>query len=75
MNKERQAWREKIEEMNSNIEEMQREGKRKDGTIKQMENLHDKAKKEIKEKDAEIKTKEQEIKQKDNELRDTIKQK
>lgn len=52
MNKERLVWKEKMEELNSTLEEIQRECKRKDGTIKQMETFVDKAKKEVKEKDA-----------------------
>lgn len=52
MNKERQVWKEKMEDLNNILEEIQRESKRKDGTIKQMETLLDKAKKEVKEKDA-----------------------
>lgn len=52
MNKERQAWKDKMEDLNNILEEIQRECKRKDGTIKQMETLLDKAKKEVKEKDA-----------------------
>lgn len=48
-----------MEELNSSLEEVQRESKRKDGTIRQLELLLDKVKKEVKEKDAEIKAKEQ----------------
>lgn len=45
MNKERQTWKEKMEELNSNLEEMQREIKKKDVSIRQMDALLEKAKK------------------------------